>query len=135
MKSILAILAGFIFIVVASLIMQLAYVLLAVEYNELAKSFAVLNKIRGSFRYLLGMPIFILIMFIGGVITADIVTSRVLVHCFIVGLISVASTMRLALENTELTLAGVMLSLLAISITMLGGLYWRRGTTLNTSTE
>ena len=62
MKSVLAIVAGSVFIVVASLFMQLAYVLLAVEYNSLAKSFAVLNDIRGLFRYLVGIPVCMLIM-------------------------------------------------------------------------
>ena len=128
MKSILAIVAGSVFIVVASLFMQLAYVLLAVEYNALAKSFAVLNEIRGLFRYLVGIPVFMLIMFVGGVITADIANSRVLLHCLVVGLVTAGGMMWLALGDRELiTLTGMVLSLVAIATTMAGGFYWGRG--------
>lgn len=127
MKSVLAIVAGSVFIVVASLFMQLAYVLLAVEYNSLAKSFAVLNDIRGLFRYLVGIPVFMLIMFFGGVITADIARSRVLLHCLVVGLVTAAGMMWLALGDRELiTLSGMIVSLLAIVTTMAGGFYWVR---------
>jgi hypothetical protein len=127
MKSVLAIVVGSVFIVVASLIMQLAYVLLAVEYNELAKTYAALNEIRGLFRYLVGMPVFMLIMFFGGIITAGIANSRVLLHCLTVGLVTTGGMMWLALRNTEeVTLTGMVVSLLAITTTMAGGFYSSR---------
>jgi len=127
MKSILAIVAGSLFIFIASLLMQLAYVLLAVEYNSFAKSFAILNEIRGLFRYLVGMPVFMLIMFLGGIVTADIANSKVVLHCFIVGLVTAGGMMWLALGSTEeITLTGTITSLLSVAITVAGGLYWGR---------
>ena len=66
MKSLKAIVVGSVFIVVVVLVMQLAYIFIAVAYNALAKDFPFLNDIAGSFRYILGIPIFTMIMFIGG---------------------------------------------------------------------
>ena len=80
MRSIKAILAGSLFIIVVGLLVELAYVFLAVGYNSLVKSYPFLNEISGYLRYLIGIPIIFFVMFIGGVITADIARQKVLLH-------------------------------------------------------
>ena len=69
MRSLKAIIAGCVFIVVVILLMQLLYIFVAVGYNALAKGYPFLNDISGLFRYIVGIPVFVIIMFAGGYIT------------------------------------------------------------------
>ena len=132
MRSIKAIVAGCLFIIVVILLMQLAFIFIAVGYNALAKDYPFLNEISGSFRYIIGIPIFMVIMFFGGYLTATIADTRVLVrvllHCLAVGLITTGGMMYSALENTNLTLTGIVVFLLALVATAAGGLYWQTRT-------
>ena len=72
MRSLKAIIAGTVFIIVVILFLQLAYIFAAVGYNALAKDYPLLNDIVGYFRYIIGIPIFIAVMFFGGYITASL---------------------------------------------------------------
>ncbi|MDH5611227.1 MAG: hypothetical protein OEY66_02065 [Gammaproteobacteria bacterium] len=126
MRSIKAIAAGSLFIIIIILLMQLAYIFIAVAYNALAKDYPLLNDIAGSFRYLIGIPIFMVIMFFGGYITADIAREKVLLHCFVVGLITVSGMVIPTLENANITLMGFMVFVLSIVATTFGGWYWQR---------
>ena len=126
MKSIKAIAAGCIFVVVVILFMQLAYIFIAVAYNALAKDYPFLNDIVGVFRYLVGIPVFVLIMYFGGYITASIAKQKILPHCLTVGLITASVMIVPTLENASLTLTGVVVFVLAIVATSAGGLSWQR---------
>ena len=128
MRSIKAILAGSLFIIVVGLLAELGYVFLAVWYNGLTKSYPFLNEISGYFRYLLGIPVIFLIMFVGGVITADLARQKVLLHCLIVACITIGVMMVTAMENMQMTLSGVVVSLLALVSVLSGGWYWLKGT-------
>ena len=129
MRSIKAIVAGCLFIIVAILLMQLVFIFIAVGYNALTKDYPLLNDISGSFRYIIGIPAFIVVMFIGGYLTATIadvrVQARILLHCIAVGLITTGAMMYSALENTNLTITGILVFLLALVATTAGGLYWQ----------
>ena len=131
MKSIKAIVAGSVFIVIVILLLQLLYIFVAVGYNSLAKDYALLNDIAGSFRYILGIPIFIATMFAGGYITAYTVgmasTTKIWMHCFIVGLITSGGMIYPALENAYITTTGIVIFILAVVATPAGGLYWLKG--------
>ncbi len=127
MRSIKAIVIGSLFIIIIGLILQLAYVFLAVGYNDLAKSFPLLNTIGIYLRYLIGIPVIFLITFIGGYITADIARKRVLLHCLIVALLTVGLMTFSALEQAELTLSGFAVFILALASTLAGGLFWQKG--------
>jgi len=130
MKSIKAILAGCIFIIVVILIVQLAYIFIAVWYNELAKLYPVLNDISGIFRYLIGVPVFVAVMFVGGYVTATIANmearTKVLMHCMVVGLLTAVGMIYPTLENSEITNTGIVIFILAIVATTVGGLYWHK---------
>ena len=126
MRSIKAIVAGSLFIIIVILLMQLAYIFIAVAYNALAKDYPFLNDIAGSFRYLIGIPVFMAIMFFGGYITADFAREKVLPHCLAVGLIAASAMIVPTLENANLTLTGVVIFVLAIAATSAGGMYWQR---------
>jgi len=126
MNSLKAIISGIIFIFVAAMIMQLAYIFIAVGYNALAKDYPYLNEISGIFRYLVAIPVFLAIMFAGGYLTAVIANSKELIHSLIVGAIAIVTMMWMALTNAELTTRGVIINLLMLSFTALGGWYWKR---------
>ena len=133
MRSIKAIVAGSLFIIVVILLMQLAYIFIAVGYNSLAHHYPFLNEISGYFRYFIVIPVFMVIMFFGGYITADIANTRVLLHCIAVGIITAGGTIWLALQNSNLTLTGILIFILAIAATLAGGLHWKRGHKINNS--
>lgn len=126
MKSVKSIIIGSLFIIISILLMQLAYIFIAVGYNALAKDYPLLNDIAGSFRYLIGIPLFMVIMFFGGYITADFVREKVLPHCIVVGLVTASGMIVPTLENASLTLTGVVIFILAIGATSSGGLYWQK---------
>jgi hypothetical protein len=128
MRSIKAILAGSLFIIIVGLLIELTYIFLAVGYNNLTKSYPFLTEVSSCFRYLIGIPVIFLIMFIGGVITADLARQKVLLHCLIVACITIGVMMVTAIENMQMTLSGVVVSLLALVSVLSGGWYWLRGT-------
>lgn len=130
MRSIKAIGVGSLFVVVVFLMLQLAFVFIAVGYNALAADFPFLKDITGVFRYLIGLPVLIVVMFIGGYITAGVANvhtkTKVWFHCFAVAVITVGGTMYSTLENSNLTLTGIVVIILAISASSVGGFYWLR---------
>lgn len=130
MRSIKAIIAGSLFVVVVLIILQLAYVFIAIGYNALATDFPFLKDISGIFRYLVALPILVVVMFIGGYITADIANVhtniKVWFHCFAVGFITVGGMMYSALQNSNLALMGIVVIILALSASSAGGFYWLR---------
>ena len=131
MRSIKAIVAGSLFIVVALLILQLAYIFIAVAYNALAEDYPLLNDITVYFRYIVGIPAFIVVMFSGGYITAGTTNVndniKVVLHCIAVSLLTVGGMLYSALENSSLTTTGIVVMVLALSATIAGGLYWQSG--------
>lgn len=130
MKSLKAIVAGSMFVIIVMLLLQLLYIFVAVAYNALAKDYPFLNEIAGSFRYIIGIPVFIVIMFIGGYITASIanmtVSMKVWLHCIAVALITSGAMIYPTLENSEITITGIVVLVLALMATAGGGLYWQK---------
>ncbi|MCW8831640.1 MAG: hypothetical protein OQK32_09000 [Gammaproteobacteria bacterium] len=126
MRSIKAIVVGSLFVIVVVLLMQLAYLFLAVAYNAYAKDYPFLNDIAGSFRYLIGIPVFIIIMFLGGYLTADIARKQVAIHGFLVGVLTASGMIIPTLENADLTMTGIVIFILSIVATTAGGLYWQK---------
>ncbi len=135
MRSIKAILAGIVFIIVVMLLLQLAYIFVAVGYNALAKEFPFLNEIAGMFRYILGIPLFIATMFIGGYITANIANMvasvKIWLHCLVVGLITSVAMLYPTLENAEITITGIVVFVLSLVAATGGGLYWQKNIRMN----
>ena len=127
MRSIKAITAGSVLIVIAILLMQLAYIFIAVGYNALAKDFPILNDITDLLRYLVAIPIFLVIMFVGGFITAEIARTKVTIHCAVVAMITAGGTTLWAMEGGNLTVTGVVMLILALVATVMGGMYWQKG--------
>lgn len=126
MKSLLSIISGSVFISVSFLILQLVALLTMVAYKKFSVDYPFLNDIGGIFRYLIAIPAFLLVMFIGGYLSAKIVEKKVLLHAFIVGVITTTGTMWLALDYMEITTTGVVMIILMLAVTVAGGLFWQR---------
>lgn len=130
MRSIKAIVAGCLFVVIVILLMQLLYIFIAVGYNALASDFPLLNDISGAFRYIIGIPVFIAVMFAGGYLTATIAgvehDMKVWPQCMAVGFITAGGMMYSAMVNSSLTLTGIVVFILALAATTAGGLYWQK---------
>jgi len=130
MKSIKAIVAGSVFVLAAISLLGLIYIFIAVAYNSLAADFPFLNEISGLFRYVVGLPVFMLTLFAGGYITATIANMhgsvKVWLHCLAVGVITVSSIMYSAMDYSSLTITGIVVIILALSASSAGGFYWLR---------
>jgi len=135
MKSIKAIVAGSVFIIVVILLLQLVYIFIAVGYNVLAEDYPLLNEIAGSFRYIIGIPVFVVTMFTGGYITAIIANMeaglKVFLHCIAVGLITSGGMIYPTLENADITTTGIVIFILSLLATTAGGLYWQKNSRIN----
>lgn len=123
MKSLKSITAGISFIIIAILLMQLAYLIIIVGFNNLAKDYPTLNNINGTVGYLITTSVLIFIMFLGGYITALLAEKKKLLHCSIVGLITTGVMMWMALENSKLTSNGILINGLMLVSTIIGGYY------------
>ncbi|HEY9200069.1 MAG TPA: hypothetical protein VIQ81_00610 [Gammaproteobacteria bacterium] len=130
MKSIKAIVAGSVFVLAAISLLGLIYIFIAVGYNSLAVDFPFLNEISGLFRYVVGLPVFIMTLFAGGYITAYVANMhnsvKVWLHCLAVGAITVSSIMYSAMDYSSLTLTGIVVIILALGASSAGGFYWLR---------
>ena len=126
MNSLKAIISGVIFIFITALLMQLAYLFIAVAYNGLAKDYPYLHEISWIFRYLIAIPVFLGIMFSGGYLTATIAQSKELLHSTAVGAITIFTMMWFALSNAKLTTMGIFINALMLLCTILGAWYWMR---------
>jgi len=130
MKSLKGIFAGIAFIAVVILLLQIAFIFVAVAYNALAKDYLLLQDITGYFRYVVGIPVFIVTMFIGGYITAsvaDIQTNIIIwLNGLLVGLLSAAGLIYPTLGHADLTNTGVVIVVLTLMATTLGGLFWKK---------
>ncbi|MCK5901561.1 MAG: hypothetical protein KAG28_00305 [Cocleimonas sp.] len=126
MKSIQAIVTGTFFILICNLLLQLLFLFVIVEYHTLSKEIPSLQGMGVYARYLLAIPAFIIIMFIGGMITASILETRWLLHCSIVGVISFIAMITPLLSANDLTLTGATVSVLSFLAVIAGGWYWQR---------
>lgn len=126
MNSIKAIIIGGVFIVISLLLLQLLYLFVAVAFNQLMLDYPLLATYSGYLRYLIGIPVLLLIMFYGGYLTAEFAVSKVVLHSSLVGVLLSVGMVAMALQNTELTGLGALLSLLLVLTTAAGGLHWQR---------
>jgi len=123
MNHLKAIISGVVFIVISTIVMQLLFILIAVGYNSIASDFPYLKSISWVFRYILGIPVFLLIMFIGGYITASVSKIKSSLDLVVVGMIAVASMMWPLLARADITTSGIVISVAMLIAVFLGGLY------------
>lgn len=129
-QSIKAILTGALFIIIALLAMKIAYVFFASVYHNFSIDYPYLNEVNIFFRYLLAIPVFLLIMFIGGYLTAGVARRKTLLHSFIVGIVTIILMMVVAAQSAAgITLTNILTYLAMVLATTAGGFYWKRRAT------
>lgn len=126
MNSIKAIVIGGLFIVISLLLLQLLYLFLAVAFNQLMLDYPVLGTSGKFLRYIVGIPVLLLIMFYGGYLTAEFASRNEVLHSAVTGVLLSAGMLVMALQNTQLTTLGTLIALLLVITTAAGGLYWKR---------
>jgi hypothetical protein len=126
MQYLKAFLAGFFFIVVFGLCIQLAYMFLAMGYVELVKALPWVSTFGGYVSYLVGFVVYFLLMASGGFLTTSIAKKNMVVMCFLVG-ISSAGLSALSLQNTsEYTVFIILFVVSGVLFTIVGGWYAKR---------
>lgn len=125
MQYLKSFLAGFSFIVVFGLCIQLAYIFLAVWYIDLVKEFPSVATFVGPVSYLVGIVIYFLLMATGGIVTASLAKKNPLVMCFLVG-IATTGLSTLSLQNfSEYTIFSIVFIVSGVLFTIAGGWYWK----------
>ncbi len=126
MQYLKAFLAGFFFIVIFGLCIQLAFMFLSMGYIELVKSFPEVAIFGGYVSYVVGIVVYFLLMATGGFLTASIAKKNRAVMCFFVG-ISSTGLSALSLQNfSEYTIFIILFVVLGILFTVAGGWYQKK---------
>lgn len=125
MQYLKSFLAGFSFIVVSGLCIQLAYIFLAVWYIDLVKEFPWVATYGGPVSYLIGIVVYFLLMATGGLLTASIAKKNLLVMCFLVGIASTGLSMLSLQSFSEFTLFSLFFIGSGVLFTIAGGWYWK----------
>ena len=126
MKSLRAISAGFIFIIVSFFVLQLVYMVMATFYNDFSKDYPFLIEISLLLKTLVVVPSFLAVMFLGGYLTGVINHRKVLLHSFIVGLLASGAMMWATLDSSELSTRGLLINGAMLIATIAGGYFRKR---------
>lgn len=127
MKSLKAIIWGSLFIIICMLLIQLAYLFIAVGYHRLVENMPMLQSMPDYFRYLVGLPVYLLVMMGGGYVAAEFAEEKVMMHGFVTGVVVSLVLLLQAQQSTQITLVGYLLAALSIAATTTGSFLWRRG--------
>ena len=114
--SIKAILFGALFIIIGSLMMKIIYIFL----------YPFLSQFHIIVRYIIAIPVFLMIIFSGGYITAGMARRKTLLHSFLAGLLTTLVMLIVALQASEgLGLMNYIIYLTIIIVAAAGGYYWK----------
>lgn len=127
MKSVKALLIGGVFIVVSMLLFQLLYLFIVVAYNSLVQDVGLIQGLDAYLGLLLNVPVYLVIMFFGGYLTAEYAEQRVVLHGLLLGIATSLAFLAMAVQNAELSIKGLLVIALSISAAMAGSIYWRKG--------
>lgn len=125
MLSIKSLLAGFFYIVILGLVVQLVFMFVAMGYTELVKAYPWVSTFGGYLGYAVGMVVYFLLMASGGLLTAVLAKSNILAHCLIVGTSTTALSVLSSQNNDELTYLSLIFVILGAAFTVAGGEYWK----------
>ncbi len=126
MKSFIAIISGSLFIIISSIVFQLAIMIAMVVYKHIEKDYPFLDDFIWLVRYLVGFPVFFLLMAVGGYITAYVEDGNEIRNCLLVGLLTSSGMLWLATENAVITITGMVVFVLMNIATIAGGMIWLR---------
>lgn len=125
-QSLKSILAGFFYIIIFGLLIQLVFMFVAMGYTELTRAYPWVSIFGGYIGYAVGIFVYFLLMASGGIITASLAKTNVLLHCLIVGASTTILSVLSSQNNDELTYFSLIFVVLGITFTIMGGEYWKR---------
>lgn len=125
MLSIKSLLAGFFYIVILGLIVQLVFMFVAMGYTELVRAYPWISTFGGYLGYAVGIAVYFILMASGGLLTAALAKSNILAHCLIVGASTTTLSVLSSQNNDELTYLSLVFVILGIAFTVAGGEYWK----------
>jgi hypothetical protein len=126
MQSLKSLLAGFFYIIILGLVIQLVFMFLAMGYTELTKAYPWVSAFGGYVGYAAGIIVYFLLMASGGLLTAVIAKTNVFTHCLIVGSSTTILSVLSSQNNDELTYLSLIFVITGIFFTIAGGEYWKR---------
>ena len=126
MQSLKALLAGFFYIIILGLVIQLIFMFVAMGYTELTRAYPWISAFGGYIGYAVGIVVYFLLMASGGLITASLAKSNTLVHCFIIGASTTLLSVLSSQNNNELTYFSLVFVIAGICFTIAGGVYWNK---------
>lgn len=126
MRSLKAFLAGFFYIVILGLVIQLVYMFIAMGYTELTRAYPWISSFGGYIGYAVGICVYFALMASGGVLTAAIAKKHIMPHCLVVGASTTLLSVLSSQNNDELTVLSIVFVITGIAFTITGGEYWKR---------
>lgn len=126
MQSLKSLLAGFFYIVILGLVIQLIFMFLAMGYTELTKAHPWVSTFGGYVGYAVGIVVYFLLMASGGIITASLAKTNILAHCLIVGASTTLLSVLSSQNNDELNTLSLVFVIMGIAFTIAGGEYWKK---------
>lgn len=133
MRSLKSLSAGFFYIIILGLVIQLVFMFVAMGYTELTRAFPWISLFGGYIGYAVGIFVYFLLMASGGLITASLAKTNVLPHCFAVGASTTTLSVLSSQNSDELTYLSLIFVVMGIVFTVTGGEYWKRNYQIATS--
>ena len=130
-----ALLAGVATIIVLGLLAQMIFLFFVTGLTILLKSHPLYTEYGRAISLAFGVPLFFLVMGIGGYVTAHYSREKVIVYGAVVGAIATGFSLVPSLMTGKLVLAGVLFLLAGVVFTALGSLMWQRRNGIDTSTS
>lgn len=126
MQSLKSLLAGFFYIIILGLVIQLVFMFLAMGYTELTKAYPWVSAFGGYVGYAVGIIVYFLLMASGGLLTAVLARTNIFAHCLTVGSSTTILSVLSSQNNDELTYLSLIFIITGISFTIAGGEYWKK---------
>jgi len=126
MKSLKAIISGFITIMVLGLCNQLLVIMAAVWFTHLGKTYPLIATYEQALLNTLLLIGLFFVMTTGGYVTAAIAPRHIYFHSMMTALISSGLSLYLSLRQDILTPIALLYVLLGIAFCLIGSWYWNR---------
>ena len=127
-----ALLAGVATIIVLGLLAQMIFLFFVTGLTVLLKSHPLYTEYGRVISLAFGVPLFFLVMGIGGYVTALYSREKVIVYGAVVGAIATGFSLVPSLMTGKLMLAGVLFLLAGVAFTALGSLIWKWRNSIDT---
>lgn len=124
--NIKALAAGSITIIFLGLVAQLIFLLLAVYYTELTRSYPELSLPLTILSYILGIAVFFIIMATGGYMAANLAPKLKRLHGILIGIITTGLSLITSLNENGFTLMALVFFVCGTGFAVAGAIIWQK---------